>query len=85
LSGIHGIIIGEKPRDRKAPGNEWKKPIAQRDKTLYCKFQIAKCKMQNVKGKEGWKVSSKIGDVDEFVNFSIKSLLFERKSNDLLD
>jgi len=37
------------------------------------------------KEKKGRAPTQKIGDVDEFVNFSIKSLLFERKSNDLLD
>jgi hypothetical protein len=31
------------------------------------------------------KENEKIGDVDEFVNFSLKALLFERKSNDLFN
>jgi len=47
LSGIHGIIIGEKPRDRKAPGNEWKKPYSLERK--YLVLQISNCKVQNAK------------------------------------
>ena len=69
-------------KDRKAPEHERVETrIAQRDKTLYCKFQSAKCKVQSAKCQR----KMRIGDVDEFYNFSIKTLLFERKSNDLFD